>query len=66
MTEGVDVIYVIVTRMYGTGRLEEEKSQDHMDLDYIGRLYGVSNLMRNSNSMQSVATRLTAMISHGR
>ena len=26
-----------------------------MDLDYIGRLYGVSNLMQNSNSMQSVA-----------
>ena len=56
--------YILLT--CGTGCHQEDESQDHMDLDYIARLYGVSNLMQNSNSMQSVANMSTAMISQGR
>ena len=39
--------YILFT--YGTGCLEEGESQDPMDLGYIARLYGASNLMQNSN-----------------
>ena len=68
MPEGVYVIYFVtgILSTYGTGCLEEEEPQDPMDLDSIARLCGVSNLMQNSNSMQSVANMSTAMISHGR